>query len=213
MTKMGADVCVHSATKYIGGHSDVVLGIATSSLQKEHGRRLGEAIRAIQINIGAVASPFDCWLTLRGLRTLDLRLKRAAENALQLAVYLESVPQVKIVHYPGLSSHPGHNIAKQQMNGYFGGMLSFELENEMMATAVAGAVKLIRRATSLGGTESLIEHRYSIEPEQRKVSPPGLLRMSVGIENIDDIKTDIRAAIDVATKAYEKSMIYQRYHN
>lgn len=162
------------------------------------GKHLGNVIKTVQTNIGAVASPFDCWLTLRGLRTLDVRLKRASQNALELATFLESNPHVTKVHYPGLYSHTGHNIAKKQMRGGFGGMLSFELEDEMMAFAVAGGVMLIRRATSLGGTETLIEHRYSIEPEQRKVSPPGLLRVSVGIEHIDDLKADISNAIDSA---------------
>eukprot|EP00571_Detonula_confervacea_P009182 CAMPEP_0172320326 /NCGR_PEP_ID=MMETSP1058-20130122/40271_1 /TAXON_ID=83371 /ORGANISM="Detonula confervacea, Strain CCMP 353" /LENGTH=472 /DNA_ID=CAMNT_0013035565 /DNA_START=76 /DNA_END=1491 /DNA_ORIENTATION=+ len=185
---LGADAVLHSGTKYLGGHSDVLLGIASCSPMTENGLWLAERLKAVQTSIGAVASPFDCWLTLRGLRTLHLRVERQCQTAMKLAEYLNEHQSVMKCHYPGLESHPQHAVAKQQMvgqgsGGAFGGMLSFEVESESMAMAVAGAVRTIRRATSLGGTETLIEHRASIEPPERRTSPVGLLRLSVGLED------------------------------
>ena len=196
--KLGADVVVHSGTKYLGGHSDVLLGMVCTSPFTTQGKILSERLRAVQSSIGAVASPFDCWLTLRGLRTLHLRVERSSRSALELAKYLETHSNVLKCHYPGLASHPQHKIATQQMTGY-GGMLSFEVRDETMAMAVAGAVRTIKRATSLGGTESLIEHRASIEPPERRTSPPGLLRLSVGLEDVNDLKSDLERALKVAT--------------
>ncbi len=141
----------------------------------------------------------DCWLTLRGLRTLHIRLERQSQSAMKLATYLSTHPLVDKVHYPGLKSHPQHSIASKQMKGgCFGGMLSFEMSSEDMAMAVAGGVSIIKRATSLGGTETLIEHRSSIEPEDGKVSPPGLLRMSVGLENVEDLRKDLELALEIS---------------
>mmetsp|Transcript_3103 Transcript_3103/g.4882 ORF Transcript_3103/g.4882 Transcript_3103/m.4882 type:complete len:537 (+) Transcript_3103:67-1677(+) len=201
---LGADIVVHSGTKYLGGHSDVLLGVLTSSLRTSTGRKLNEAVKQIQINMGAVASPFDCWLTLRGLRSMSVRMDRAMENAMELSVFLNEHPLVAKVHYPGLCSHPGHEVASKQMSGGYGAMLSFEVEDERTAMAVAGAVKTLRRATSLGGTETLIEHRASIEPQGRTTSPPGLLRVSVGLEDIYDLKVDLDSALHVANAVCER---------
>ncbi|KAI2513815.1 Cys/Met metabolism PLP-dependent enzyme [Fragilaria crotonensis] len=196
--RLGADVVFHSGTKYMAGHSDALLGLVTTSPWTVRGRELSTTLVDIQIKAGAVASPFDSWLTLRGLRTLHIRVERVCQNALQLAKFLDSQATVKVVHYPGLESHPQHEIAKKQMKGGYGGVFSFEMETEVEAMAVAGALRLVHRATSLGGTETLIEHRASIEPAGRVVSPPGLLRVSVGIENVDDLLDDFRTALMIA---------------
>ena len=159
--KLGADAVIHSGTKYLGGHSDVLLGLVCTSPYTVEGNWLSERVSSTQTSIGAVADPFSCWLTLRGLRTLHLRVERSCRSALEIANYLKKshADVVVKVHYPGLTTHPEHAIAKRQMNALYGGMLSFEVKSEVMAMAVAGAVKIIRRATSLGGTESLLEHR------------------------------------------------------
>jgi len=198
---LGSDIVLHSGTKYLGGHSDVLLGVVTSSPFTQNGQQLGESIRQIQVALGATASPLDCWLTLRGLRTLHLRVERQCQTAMAVAKFLSCHPLVIKTHYPGLKSHPQHSIAARQMkNKQFGGMLSFELKDEVMATAVAGAVDVIHRATSLGGTETLIEHRASMEPEDRKVSPGGLLRVSIGLEDADDLIKDLDRALRIAAK-------------
>jgi cystathionine gamma-synthase len=196
---LGSDIVLHSGTKYLGGHSDVLLGVVTSSPFTQNGQRLGESIRKIQVSLGATASPFDCWLTLRGLRTLHLRVEHQSQTAMTVAKFLSTHPLVIKTHYPGLDNHPQHSIASRQMNNkQFGGMLSFQLKDEVMATAVAGAVDVIHRATSLGGTETLIEHRASIEPEDGKVSPGGLLRVSIGLEDADELIKDLDRAIRIA---------------
>ncbi len=195
---LGADAVLHSGTKYLAGHSDVLIGFVTTSPFTIKGQQLGKKIKSIQSSLGATASPMDCWLTLRGLRTLHLRLERQCKNAMELAKFLSSHPSVAIVHYPGLKHHPQHNVALKQMNnGLFGGMLSFEVSSEAMAMAVAGGVCTIKRATSLGGTETLIEHRASIEPEDGRVSPLGLLRVSVGLEDVEDLKNDLETALQI----------------
>lgn len=197
---LGADAVLHSGTKYLGGHSDVLLGIASCSPLTENGRWLSERLKGVQTSVGAVASPLECWLTLRGLRTLHLRVERQCQTAMKLAEYLNAHKHVVKCHYPGLDCHPQHSVATKQMTTFFGGMLSFELSSESMAMAVAGAVSTIRRATSLGGTETLIEHRASIEPTERRTSPPGLLRLSVGLEDADDLIQDLETALRVASK-------------
>ena len=195
---LGADAVLHSGTKYLAGHSDVLLGSVTTSPYTTEGRILGNQIRTIQKSLGATASPMDCWLTLRGLRTLHIRIERQCKNAMEIATFLSNHPHVKSVHYPGLKNHPQHSIAVSQMNSnMFGGMLSFEVLNEAMAMAVAGSVSTIKRATSLGGTETLIEHRASIEPEDGRVSPPGLLRVSIGLEDVEDLKADLDIALRI----------------
>lgn len=196
---LGADTVLHSGTKYLGGHSDVLLGTISCSPNNETGKSIAERLKSVQTSIGAVASPLECWLTLRGLRSLHVRVERQCQTAMKLATYLDGHEDVVQVHYPGLVSHPQHATAKRQMAMY-GGMLSFEVKNESMAMAVAGAVRTIRRATSLGGTETLIEHRASIEPPERRTSPLGLLRMSVGLEDANDLIHDLKAALDVASQ-------------
>jgi cystathionine gamma-synthase len=192
----GADLVLHSATKYLAGHSDALLGVVTASPFTNRGVWIGQQLRTVQVAVGGVAAPFDCWLTLRGLRTLPVRVARQSETALKLARFLQARPDVKAVHYPGLEDHPSHNVAKRQMK-VFGGVLSVEVADELSAWALAGALRTIQRATSLGGTETLIEHRASIEPEGRVVSPPGLLRISVGLEDPDDLVADLASALKI----------------
>jgi cystathionine gamma-synthase len=202
---LGADISLHSATKYLGGHSDALLGILTTSPVTERGRALQPILRKVQVEAGGVASPWDSWLVLRGLRTLAVRVERQCRSALQLAEYLEtkridedrSSSLIHAVHYPGLTSHPQHGVASRQMEGGYGGVLSLELTDEVAAMAFAGALQTIHRATSLGGTETLIEHRASIEPPERTVSPPGLLRISVGLEDPDDLIRDMEKAFTI----------------
>lgn len=198
---LGADVVLHSGTKYLAGHSDALVGIASCSPRTADGVRAATRLGAVQTSVGAVASPLECWLTLRGLRTLHLRLGRQCGTAMRIAEYLSAHESVAACHYPGLTSHPQHGVARRQMrDDLFGGMLSFEVGSERMAMAVAGAVRVIRRATSLGGTETLIEHRASIEPRERRTSPPGLLRLSVGLEDAEDLIDDLEVALAVASR-------------
>lgn len=189
---------VHSATKYLGGHSDVLLGVVTPSPWTQRGQELSSVLRTVQIDMGAVASAFDSWLTLRGLRTLHVRVQRQCETALALASFLDNHDFVKTVHYPGLATHPQHEVATQQMKMGYGGILSIELGTESQAMAVAGALRLAQRATSLGGTETLVEHRASIEPAGRVTSPPGLLRISVGLEDAQDLIRDFQEALSIS---------------
>lgn len=187
---LGADIVVHSATKYIGGHSDVMLGLVVLSDTCD----LGGRIRVIQKHKGGVPSPFDCWMALRGVQTLPLRMSAHCSNAATVVQALVALPGVEGVFYPGLSDDPGHVIAGRQMSG-FGGMLSFVVSGGAEgALRFSGALKLITRATSLGGTHSLIEHRASIEGPGTR-APAGLLRLSVGLEHPDDIIEDLRAAL------------------
>ena len=197
---LGADVVIHSATKYLGGHSDVLLGVLTASPWTDRGIEIGPVLKQVQISTGSVASPFDSWLTMRGMRTLHIRLERQCQTALSVAQHLEGCRLVTKVHYPGITSHPQHEVAKRQMSIGYGGVLSFELESEAVAMAVAGALRTVSRATSLGGTETLIEHRASIEPLSRVTSPPGLLRISVGLEEAHDIIFDLDNALSIADK-------------
>ncbi len=184
------DMVMHSTTKYIGGHSDLIGG----ALITKHDNYLFERARNSQRYGGAVPSPFDCWLALRGVSTLPWRMRAHSDNALAIAEFLDAHPNVERVHYPGLSGHPGHELAKTQMRG-FGGMLSFQVRGgEEAAMSVAGKVRLFTRATSLGGPHSLIEHRASIEGPTTK-TPPNLLRMSVGLENVADLTADLGQAL------------------
>lgn len=190
---LGADVVMHSTTKYLGGHSDVIGGalILRQGLEETTGR-----IKTIQNIGGAVPSPFDCWLLLRSLPTLPLRVRAQSDSALKIAQFLDRHPQIEQVHYPGLPSHAGHNIACRQMRA-FGGMISFQVRGgQQEAMAIAARLKLITRATSLGGVESLIEHRASIEG-RIVVSPLNLLRFSVGLEHPDDLIADLDQALAV----------------
>ncbi len=183
---LGADLVMHSTTKYFGGHCDVLGGIVVAKSDTDFFRR----IRSIQYEGGAVPSPFDCWLILRGMHTLPWRMRAHSGNAAMVADFLSGHPKVERVHYPGLKAHPGHEIARKQMS-MFGGMLSFEVKaGRDAAMNVAARTKIFTRATSLGGVESLIEHRASIEGPGT-TSPESLLRISIGLENADDLIEDL----------------------
>ena len=186
----GADIVVHSVTKYLAGHSDVLGGVVISGSHSP----LAESVREIQKSGGAVMDPFSAWLTMRGMRSLTPRLTMQCKNASGVAHYLARHASVSQVHYPGLETHPGFEIAKKQMKD-FGAMLSFEVNGGAKeAFAVASKTKIFQRATSLGGTESLIEHRASIEPDTSS-TPENLLRLSIGLEYIDDLLADLEAAL------------------
>jgi cystathionine gamma-synthase len=188
---LGVDVVMHATTKYLAGHSDVLGG---ASIVKEIDEFF-ERMQFVQRNEGAVPSPFDCWLTMRGIRTLPYRMRGHCENAATLVKFLNTHPKVEKVYYPGLESHPNHETAKKQMTS-FGGMLSFQVRGgEAEAMKVAANLKLITRATSLGGVESLIEHRASIEGPDSK-TPKNLLRFSVGLEHVDDLIADLEQALE-----------------
>ncbi|MBN9326415.1 MAG: cystathionine gamma-synthase [Cellulomonas sp. 73-145] len=207
---LGADVVVHSTTKYIGGHSDVVGGalVVADGAQLPVGlegptgtTNVRDAVAFHQNSSGAVAGPFDAWLTLRGLRTLAVRMDRHLANAAAVAEFLEQRAGVTQVLYPGLESHPGHEVAARQMRG-FGGMVSFRTGSADSAVAVCGATQLFTLAESLGGVESLIEHparmtHGSVAGTALEV-PDDLVRLSVGIEDVDDLVADLAQALDAA---------------
>ena len=187
---LGIDIILHSTTKYFGGHCDVLGGVLVAREETEFFNR----VRSIQYSAGAVPSPFDCWLVLRGMRTVPWRIRAHSENALKIANHLATHHAIERVHYPGLPNHSGHEIARKQMT-MFGGMMSIVVKGgRKPAMAVAAATKLFIRATSLGGVESLIEHRASIEGPGT-TSPEGLLRLSIGLENADDLIEDLDQAL------------------
>ncbi len=191
--ELGADLVLHSTTKYLGGHSDVVGGALVFASEDE----LYEATLHSRRIIGGVASPFNAWLTLRGARTLAARMNVHSQNGRKLASFLQEHPAVSRVYYPGLASHPGHEIAARQMSD-FGGMLSFEVKGgRQAAIAVVAGVKIFVRATSLGGVESLIEHRWSTEGPG-STTPESLIRLSVGLEHADDLTEDLDQALKAA---------------
>ncbi|MBK7476988.1 MAG: cystathionine gamma-synthase [Haliscomenobacter sp.] len=197
---LGADLVTHSATKYLGGHSDVVHGAVIV-----RDEQLASQLRFLQNAVGAVPGPQDCFLILRGIKTLHLRVERACENAVRVAAFLQSHPKVKKVYYPGLPEHPGHAIAQKQMR-HFGAMVSFDLQEDTFeqASKVLSATQLFTLAESLGGVESLIGHpatmtHASIPREERiKVGlTDSLIRLSLGVEDVEDlIDDDLRAALD-----------------
>jgi len=187
---LGADVVMHSTTKFLGGHSDLLGGALVARKNDEFVERLS----LMQKVGGAIPSPFDCWLLMRGIRTLPWRMRAHCENAMLIARYLEAHPAIEAVHYPGLESHSGHEIAQRQMND-FGGMMSIQLRGgEKAALGLTHRLSLFTRATSLGGTESLIEHRASVEGPTT-MAPVNLLRISVGLEHPDDLIDDLRQAL------------------
>ncbi len=190
---LGADLVVHSTTKYLGGHSDVIGGAVVTN-----DAALAERLRFLQKSLGAVPGPFDAWLILRGIRTLALRMERHCENARAVAAFLEGHPAVERVLYPGQPGHPGHEVARRQMRD-FGGMVSFLLESEEEAVALAARTKLFLLAESLGGVESLIEHparmTHASTADAPFASPRNLLRLSVGIEAVGDLVADLEAAL------------------
>ncbi len=187
---LGADLILHATTKYLGGHGDVLGGAVVTRASDA----FFERVRAIQASGGAVPSPFDCWLVLRGIRTLPYRVRAHSENALRVATFLAGHPRVERVHYPGLPEHPGHALARRQMTA-FGGMLSVQVRGDRArAMEVAAALTVFTRATSFGGTESLVEHRASIEGPGTR-TPENLLRLSIGLEHADDLIEDFDRAL------------------
>jgi len=190
--ELGADIVFHSATKYLNGHSDVVAGILVTAKRDER----WEEIKLVRTLTGGILGPFEAWLLLRGMRTLFVRFEKASQSALRLARHFEGHPQLQRVLYPGLESHPGHDIAKRQMTQGFGGMLSLLVEGGAdEAKCIAGKTRLFVRATSLGGVESLIEHRASVEGPLSEV-PQNLLRLSIGVENCQDLINDLEQSLD-----------------
>jgi len=188
--RLGADLVLHATTKYLGGHADVMGGAVVTRARDE----LFDRVRALQVSGGAIPSPFDCWLVLRGIRTLPYRVRAHSENALKVATFLARHPRVAAVHYPGLPAHPGHDVARRQMSA-FGGMVSVEVRGDRArAMAVAAKLRVFTRATSFGGTESLVEHRASIEGPGTR-TPENLLRLSIGLEHADDLVEDLDQAL------------------
>jgi len=194
---LGADIVVHSTTKFLNGHSDSVGGAVISNSDE-----LGEQIGFLQNAVGAILSPFDSWLVLRGVKTLAVRMKRHEENGVLIADYLSHHAKVQKIYYPGLSDHPQHELAKRQMNG-FGSMISFELGSLENAKKFLDRVRLCSLAESLGGVETLISHPETmthasvpVETRTRLGITPGLVRISVGIEDIEDLIADLENAFD-----------------
>jgi cystathionine gamma-synthase len=191
--ELGADVVVHSTTKYLGGHSDVVGGFAATN-----DPTVAERLRFLQKSLGAVPGPFDAWLVLRGIKTLALRMRKHCENATAVAAWLSRHPRVERVLYPGLPGHPGHEIAVRQMRD-FGGMVSFLAESPEEAAALAARTKLFQLAESLGGVESLIEvparMTHAATADAPFAAPPSLIRLSVGIESAEDLVADLEQAL------------------
>lgn len=196
--ELGFDIVTHSATKYLNGHSDMIGGIAIVGNNTE----LSDQMAFLQNSVGAIAGPFDSFLALRGVKTLALRMERHCHNAMELALWLEKHPKVARVIYPGLTSHPQHELAKQQMKA-FGGMITVELKCNLQETAnMLERCQIFALAESLGGVESLIEHpaimtHASIPADHRKLLgiSDGLIRLSVGIEAVDDLRADLEQAL------------------
>ncbi len=194
--ELGADLVMHSATKYLNGHGDVVAGALVTARDDEQWSR----IREVRAEGGAILGSFEAWLLQRGMRTLFLRVARASATALRLAQHFEGHPQLEQVLYPGLASHPGHAAARRQMHGGFGGMLSLRVKGGADgALAVAKACRVFIRATSLGGVESLVEHRYTMEGPASPI-PADLLRLSIGLETPGDLIADLEQALESVTK-------------
>jgi cystathionine gamma-lyase len=195
--ELGADIVMHSSTKFLGGHSDVLGGALLTSNDE-----LAERLRFHQNAVGAVPSPFDCWLLLRGLKTLPLRVLRQCDNALAIARWLEGQARVVRVHYPGLERHPGHALARRQMGGHYGGVVSFEVASGDAARTVLERLRVFTLAESLGAVESLAEspaimtHASIPGPMRERVGvSDGLIRLSAGIEDVDDLLADLEQAL------------------
>ena len=194
----GADIVMHSTTKYLSGHNQIIGGAVITNNEK-----INEKMQFVQKTIGAVPSPFDCWLTLLGLKTLSVRMERHCSNGMEVALFLENHPKVKSVSYPGLKSHPGYQTAKEQMKG-FGGMISMELEGGIPAgISLMNNVKLCSLAESLGAVETMITHPATMThvdvPKEDRIArglTDGLVRLSVGIEDKDDIISDLDQALN-----------------
>ncbi|HXB30875.1 MAG TPA: PLP-dependent aspartate aminotransferase family protein [Puia sp.] len=200
--QLGADIVVHSATKYLGGHSDLIAGLIVTATEE-----LGEKIRFYQNAAGAILGPFDSWLVIRGMETLSLRMKQHCSSAQHIAEFLQNLPEVDRVFYPGLSDHPNHSVAKRQSRG-FGGIVSFTLKEDSLAEArrFVSSTELFKLAESLGGIKSLISHsaemtHKTIPPEIRRAAGvhDSLIRLSVGLEDAEDLITDLRNSFDRLT--------------
>ncbi len=197
--ELGFDLVVHSATKYLNGHSDMVGGVAVVGENKE----LGDQMQFLQNSVGAIAGPFDSFLAMRGLKTLALRMERHCENALVLANWLEEKSQVRRVSYPGLTSHPQHELARRQMHGNFGGMITLILDTDLAGTRrFLENTHLFSLAESLGGVESLVNYppimTHGAIPEEKRIAlgiTESLVRLSVGVEDVDDLRDDLRTAL------------------
>ncbi|MGI9200910.1 MAG: trans-sulfuration enzyme family protein [Woeseiaceae bacterium] len=188
---LGADLVLHSATKYLNGHCDVVAGAVVTAAEDDYWERICQE----RAQGGAILGSFEAWLLQRGMRTLFLRVQKASESAMAIALHFDGHQRLKSVLYPGLPSHPGHDVAKRQMDGGFGGMLSLRVDgSEGDALDVVKRCRVFTRATSLGGVESLVEHRYSIEGEDSPI-PKDLIRLSIGIESADDLIADLEQAM------------------
>jgi cystathionine gamma-synthase len=188
---LGADIVMHSATKYLNGHSDVVAGALVTRVKDDGWAR----VAALRAQLGGILGPFEAWLLLRGMRTLYPRVDLASRGALAIATHFVDHPRIERVLYPGLGNDPGHAVAKKQMHGGFGGMLSIRVKGgEGAAIAAAARVEIWKRATSLGGVESLVEHRASVEGANSP-APPDLLRLSVGLEHVSDLIGDLEQAL------------------
>ncbi len=202
--ELGADIVVHSTTKYLGGHSDVVGGFAATN-----DPTIAERLQFLQKSLGAVPGPFDCWLVLRGIKTLAVRMRQHCQNAHEVAIWLSRHPLVEQVLYPGLPTHPGHEIAVKQMRD-FGGMISFLVETEKEAVALVARTKIFQLAESLGGVESLIEHparmTHASTADAPFAAPRNLIRLSVGLESAEDLVGDLEAALVSSGTAARQSV-------
>ncbi len=188
---LGADVVFHSATKYLNGHSDVTAGVLITAQDDERWQK----IHHLRTGLGSILPPFECWLLIRGLRTLFVRVERASANGLAFARHFENHPALEQVLYPGLEGHPGHAVADRQMSGGYGGMVSVLVKGGADETAaIMARLKIFVRATSLGGVESLAEHRYLVEGPH-SIVPKNLIRFSLGIERADDLIADLERAL------------------
>jgi cystathionine gamma-synthase len=191
--ELGADIVVHSTTKYLSGHSDIIGGFAATN-----DPTIAERLYFLQKSLGAIPGPFDCWLVLRGIKTLAVRMRQHCENAMQIAIWLERHDLVERVLYPGLPSHPNHEVAARQMRD-FGGMVSFLAQSEEDAVALVARTKLFQLAESLGGVESLIEvparMTHASTATAPFAAPPNLVRLSVGIESAADLIADLEHAL------------------
>ncbi len=202
---LGADIVVHSATKYLSGHSDLIAGLVVTATPE-----FGEKIKFIQNASGAILAPFDSWLVIRGIETLSLRIKQHSKNAQQIAEFLTTQSIIKNVYYPGLTTHKNHNIAAQQLK-YFGGVVTFDLkiDDKQLATDIVSNTKLFKLAESLGGVKSLLclpcEMTHKSIPKEKRYAAgvtDSLIRLSVGIEDVQDLIADLQQAIELATKKH-----------
>ncbi|MEZ5017814.1 MAG: PLP-dependent aspartate aminotransferase family protein [Flavipsychrobacter sp.] len=210
--KLGADIIIHSATKYLGGHSDLIAGLVVCKTQE-----LGEQIKFIQNACGTILSPHDSWLVIRGIETLNLRVQAHSKNALEIAQFLQQLPQVDKVYYPGLTTHVNHDIAKKQQAA-FGGIVSFTLKNDtdIAAKKVVCSTKYFKLAESLGGVKSLLCHpatmtHKSTPDEKRRAAgvADSLIRLSVGLEDVEDLKQDIAQALSSLTIVQDNIVAFQ----